>query len=329
MSQDLHAFFALGPEQVIAAVESIGLPCDGHMLGLNSYENRVYRIGLEERPAIVAKFYRPARWSDAAIIEEHRFTRELAELDIPVVAPLDIDGETLFCHQGFRFALYPLSPGREPELDNREHLCQLGRYLGRIHAAGCLESFTARPTLNIDAFGRQSCDYLLRHDFIPPHLRLSYETLCEQLLQLAEALFARAGHVQLIRLHGDCHAGNILWHQTEGPHIVDFDDARTGPAIQDLWMFLSGSKAHMESCLATLLEGYTQFHDFDIRELNLIEALRTLRMMHYSAWLARRWSDPAFRHAFPWFNDTHYWEDHLLALKEQAALMQEEPLQWI
>ncbi len=329
MSQALHAFFELGPEQVIGAVESAGLPCDGHMLGLNSYENRVYRIGLDDDAPVVAKFYRPERWSDTAIREEHLFTMELAELDIPVIAPLEIDGETLFRYNSFRFALYPLCHGREPELDNREHLHQLGRYLGRIHAVGSLESFHARPALSIDAFGRKSCDYLLQHDFIPLHLRTSYETLCEQLLHQVEHLFERAGNVAHIRLHGDCHPGNILWHEHEGPQIVDFDDARTGPAIQDLWMFLSGSKAHMESCLAALLQGYTQFHDFDIRELNLIEALRTLRMMHYTAWLARRWSDPAFKHAFPWFNDTHYWEDHLLSLKEQAALMQEEPLQWI
>jgi len=327
--QSPDSFYALEPEQILAAVEQqVGLACDGHLLALNSYENRVYQLGLKDNAKpVIAKFYRPARWTDEAILEEHQFTLALADLDIPVVAPMVINGHTLHRHGPFRFSLYPRKAGRAPDLENSAHLEQLGRFMGRIHALGADAPFIHRPVLNIEHFGDDSYAFLLANGFIPPELEAAYETLAEGLLDAIDAAFESAGHVANIRLHGDCHPGNILWTDA-GPHVVDFDDARMGPAVQDLWMFLSGERQHMESSLDVLLTAYSRFHDFDSRELNLIEPLRTLRIMHYAAWLARRWNDPAFKHAFPWFNTQHYWEDHILTLKEQAALLHEAPLQW-
>jgi Ser/Thr protein kinase RdoA (MazF antagonist) len=245
-----------------------------------------------------------------------------------VVAPLvDAAGQSLHHHGPFRFALYPRRGGRSPELDDPQHLEQLGRFIARIHAYGELQPFVHRPGLDIAHFGVDSYRYLLAQGWIPATLADGYERLAEQLIEAVRGCYARAGVVPDIRLHGDCHPGNILWTDT-GPHIVDFDDARSGPAVQDLWMFLSGDRAHMTVRLADLLEGYTQFRDFDPRELHLIEALRTLRMLHYAAWLARRWDDPAFPAAFPWFNSERYWEDHLQSLREQLALMDAPPLRW-
>lgn len=321
------SFYSLGPEQVLQAVEGLGLHCDGHQLALNSYENRVYQIGLVEREPVVAKFYRPGRWPDAAILEEHAFTLELASLDIPVVPPLLIGGQSLHHIGGHRFSLYPRRAGRTPNLEDRQHLQQLARFVGRIHALGASCDFKARPTLDVHHFGDESCIFLLDHGFIPPELETAYETLAKQLLDMIEAAFERVNPLH-IRLHGDAHAGNILWRD-DAPIIVDFDDARMGPAVQDLWMFLTGGeKSDMEASLDILLTAYTQFHDFDTAELLLIEPLRTLRMMHHAAWLARRWQDPAFKRAFPWFNSQQYWQEHILALKEQGGLLQEPPLQW-
>lgn len=325
-SPDKHAFFDLGPEQVLQAVESLGLDCDGHLLALNSYENRVYQVGLEDDEPVVAKFYRPARWSDEAILEEHTFTIELEALEIPVVPPLALDDVTLHRFAGHRFALYPLAPGRAPDLENKGHLEQLGRFIGRIHALGDTADFEYRPQLDVHTFGDDSYEYLLDHGFIPAVLEKPYEKLAQDLLDHIELAF-EAVDPAYIRLHGDGHPGNILWHH-DAPHIVDFDDARMGPAVQDLWMFLSGERAHQSEMLDTLLTAYSQFHDFDCRELSLIEPLRTLRLMHHSAWLARRWDDPAFKAAFPWFNTERYWQEHILTLKEQVAAMREPPLQW-
>lgn len=327
--QPTDSFFALGPEQILAAAEQqTGLDCDGHLLALNSYENRVYQLGQEDEEPVIAKFYRPARWTDEAIIEEHLFTQALADLDIPVVPPLSIHGQTLHRHDAFRFSLYPRKAGRAPDLENPAQLEQLGRFMGRIHALGAETPFIHRPALSVEHFGDDSCQFLLSGGFIPPELSAAYETLAEDLLDAVDTVFERAGNISTIRLHGDCHPGNILWTDS-GPHIVDFDDARMGPAIQDLWMFLSGERQNMEGSLDILLTAYSRFHDFNSRELGLIEPLRTLRIMHYAAWLARRWNDPAFKHAFPWFNTQRYWEEHILSLKEQAALLQEAPLQWI
>ena len=324
----IHApvYADLNPDLILDAVESKGFVSDGHLLALNSYENRVYQVGIGERQYLVAKFYRPGRWDDAAILEEHSFAAELVEAEIPVVAPLaDDNGETLFRYGGFRFALYPRRGGRWPDLDNPDHLEWLGRFLGRIHAVGAIRPFAHRPTLDIDNLGTQSYRYLLEGGFIPAHIELAYRTLAEDLLAAVAAAYERAGAVAAIRLHGDCHPGNILWTDA-GPHFVDLDDCRTGPAVQDMWMLLSGDRQAMGLQLSELIAGYELFRDFDRRELLLIEALRTLRMLHYAAWLARRWNDPAFPLAFPWFNTPRYWEDHVLQLREQAAALQEPAL---
>jgi Ser/Thr protein kinase RdoA (MazF antagonist) len=320
-------YSTLGPERVLEAVESLGYRCDARLLALNSYENRVYQVGIEDAPPLIAKFYRPGRWPDAAILEEHAFAAELAGEEIPVVAPLaGADGKTLHEYAGFRFALYPRQGGRWPELDDEDTLRWLGRFIGRIHAVGAAAPFSHRPTLGIDEFGTQASAYLLDHGFIPHELRDAYAGLAGDLLDRVAAAYDRAGDIRNIRLHGDCHPGNILWTDA-GPHFVDLDDCRTGPAIQDLWMLLSGERSDMSRQMNLLLEGYTQFRELDLRELNLIEALRTLRMMHYAAWLARRWNDPAFPLAFPWFNTQRYWEEHILSLREQAALLDEPPLE--
>ncbi|MEJ2553812.1 MAG: serine/threonine protein kinase [Gammaproteobacteria bacterium] len=319
---------SLDPHRILDAVEETGLRCDGHLHALNSYENRVYQLGLEDGGFVVAKFYRPGRWSDEGIREEHAFALELAEREIPVVAPLrDDHGETLHHYRGFRFSLYPRRGGRWPELDNPDNLLWLGRFIGRIHAVGAIEPFRHRPSLSIEHFGDDSYRYVLEHGFIPPELQLAYRSLAEDLLVQVRNCYARAGEVNFIRLHGDCHPGNILWTDG-GPHFVDLDDCCMGPAIQDLWMLLSGDRRDMTIQLSDILEGYTEFFDFNPRELNLVEALRTLRMMHYSAWLARRWDDPAFKQAFTWFNTARYWEEQILALREQAALLDEPPLSW-
>jgi len=321
------AFAGLQPEDIVATLEQAGFPCDGRFLALNSYENRVYQVGIEDDKPVVAKFYRPARWTDAAIQEEHDFAIDLADQDIPLVAPLEIDGETLLYSGPFRFAVYPCRGGRAPDLDNYELLNQLGRLVARIHLAGATSSFLHRPRIDIDSYGFSSIDYLLDNDFIPDDNREAYESIVEFVIDGIEACYARAGTTQEIRLHGDFHPGNVLVDQ-DRLHIVDLDDARHGPAVQDLWMFMSGDRAEQTPQLEALLRGYQQFRRFDARELHLIEALRSLRIMHYAAWLARRWGDPAFKIAFPWFDSRRYWDDHVLALREQVALMQEPPLEW-
>ena len=328
MTTEQHAFASLDPVQILDAVDSVGYHCDGQLFALNSYENRVYQIGIEGQPPLIAKFYRPHRWADEAILEEHDFALQLAELEIPVVPPLrNTAGNTLFHHGPFRFALYQRHRGGAPDLENPEHLVQLGRFLGRLHGVGRVRPFQHRPALDIDRLGAEPRQYLLESGFIPAALESAYGSLTQDLLLQVQACYDRAGTVARIRLHGDCHPGNILWGQS-GPVIVDLDDACMGPAVQDLWMFLAGSRHDMTASLADLLEGYTRFQDFDARELHLIEALRTLRMLHYAAWLARRWQDPAFQQAFPWFNTARYWDEHILSLREQAALLQEPPLVW-
>lgn len=317
----------LSPDEVLNKVDACGFKCDGRLLALNSYENRVYRLGVEDGGNIIAKFYRPQRWSDAEILEEHSFTETLAELEIPVVAPLLINGSTLTTIDGFRIALFPNRGGRAPDLEDFDQLEQMGRFLGRIHSVGKTQPFVHRATLNIETFGTQPRDFILENNFIPPELIEAYESLTNQLLLEVALCYERAGDVELIRCHGDCHPSNILWTE-EGPHIVDFDDARMAPAIQDLWMFISGDRPDMTAGLDAVLSGYTEFCDFDARELHLLEALRTLRLIHYFGWLARRWDDPAFKRAFPWFNTQRSWEDHILSLREQAALLHEQPLQW-
>lgn len=320
-------FTVLTPDSVLDALDSIGLRGDGRLLALNSYENRVYQAGMEDQPPLIAKFYRPERWSDAEILEEHAFVATLAEREIPVVPVLEINGQTLHVFGGFRFSVFSKQGGRAPELDKRDTLEWMGRFIGRIHAVGALESYRHRPALDIQSFGTEPSVYLLAHDFIPAELKEVYRGVVAQALDGVRRCFGRAGTVPTLRLHGDCHVGNVLWTDA-GPHFVDFDDSRMGPAIQDIWMLLSGERADMTRQLSGLLMGYEDFYDFDPRELHLIAALRTLRLIHYAAWIARRWDDPAFPVAFPWFNTQRYWQDRILELREQIALMDEPPL-WV
>jgi len=319
----------LDPDTLLAALDSVGLATDGRLLALNSFENRVYQVGIEDAAPVVAKFYRPGRWSDAAILEEHAFTLELAGREIPVVAPLLIHGASLHNHAGYRFAVYPRHGGRMPEFDRSDTLEWMGRFIGRIHAVGALVPFRHRPTLDIASFGEEPRAFLLAGNWLPADLLPAWKSVIDQALTGVRHAYERAGDVSLIRLHGDCHAGNVLWtegKESSGPHFVDFDDCRMGPAVQDLWMLLSGDRQHMSGQFGDVLAGYEDFAEFDHRQLHLVEALRTLRLIHYSAWLARRWDDPAFPAAFPWFNTQHYWQERILELREQIALMDEAPL---
>ena len=324
----------LTPDAVLDAIEAAGLRPDGRLQSLNSYENRVYQFGMEDAPPLVAKFYRPGRWSDEQILEEHAFVHELAEGELPVVAPLALYGDrTLHTHGGFRIAVYPRCAGRAPELEQEDTLEWMGRFLGRIHAIGALRPFVVRPALDIDTFGDEPRDFLLDHDFIPADLKETWTGVVDHALDNVERCYERAGDVATLRLHGDCHGGNVLWTEKRGPedtgggpHFVDFDDARSGPAIQDLWMLLSGDRETMRLQFGHVLRGYEDFAEFDDRERHLIEALRTLRLIHYSAWLGRRWDDPAFPAAFPWFGTPRYWQDRILELREQISLMDEAPL---
>ena len=320
-----HPYSALTPDRALDALDSAGLRADGRLLALNSYENRVYQMGVEDAQPVVVKFYRPQRWSDAAILEEHAYTLELSQAEIPVVAPLILKGATLHAHEGFRFAVYPKQGGRMPEFDRADTLQWMGRFLGRIHAVGAQADFAQRPALDIETFGFASRDFLRDGKWLPADLVAAWDSVVDHALRSVAHCYERAGAVRSIRLHGDCHAGNVLWTDS-GPHFVDFDDSRMGPAVQDLWMLLSGEREEQQAQLDEILQGYEDFAEFDPRELHLVEALRTLRLIHYAAWLARRWDDPAFPAAFPWFNTQQYWQARILELREQIALMDEPPL---
>ncbi|MGA9163071.1 MAG: serine/threonine protein kinase [Thiobacillus sp.] len=325
MTTSPHPYAALTPDCALDALDSTGLKADGRLLALNSYENRVYQMGVEDAAPVVVKFYRPGRWPDAAILEEHAFTAELAAREIPVVAPLVLNGASMHLHAGFRFAVYPKQGGRPPEFDRPDTLTRMGRFLGRIHAVGAQANFLHRPTLDLESFGFASRDFLRDGHWLPPDLLAAWDSVVDHALASVAYCYERAGHVRAIRLHGDCHAGNVLW-TGDGPHFVDFDDSRMGPAVQDLWMLLSGERDEQQVQLNEILKGYEDFAEFDPRELHLVEALRTLRLIHYAAWLARRWDDPAFPAAFPWFNTQQYWQARILELREQIALMDEPPL---
>ncbi|HMM47836.1 MAG TPA: serine/threonine protein kinase [Thiobacillaceae bacterium] len=325
MTDAPHPYSALTPDCALDALEHTGLRADGRLLALNSYENRVYRMGVEDGAPVAVKFYRPGRWTDAAILEEHAFTTQLAAAEIPVVPPLRFNGATLHTHAGFRFAVYAWQGGRTAEFDRMETLEWMGRFLGRIHAVGATQAFAHRPMLDIATFGYASRDALRAGGWLPADLVAAWESVVDHALASVSHCYARAGAVRAIRLHGDCHAGNVLWTDA-GPHFVDFDDSRMGPAVQDLWMLLSGEREAQQAQLNAILAGYEDFATFDPRELHLVEALRTLRLIHHAAWLARRWDDPAFPAAFPWFNTQQYWQTHILELREQIALMDEPPL---
>ena len=318
-------YSGLTPDRVLDALDSIGLKPDGRLLSLNSYENRVYQAWLEDGPVVVAKFYRPARWSDAQIGEEHAFALELAKAEIPVVAPTATAKKTLHAFEGFRFAVFPRRGGRSPELEDPRTLEWIGRFLGRIHAIGASRTFRARTRLGIESHGLEPRTWLLESGFVPADLLDAWTSVTEAALDGVRRSYERAGEIKGIRVHGDCHAGNVLWTQ-DGPHFVDLDDCCTAPAVQDLWMLLSGDRAEMGRQLADVVAGYEDFREFEPRQLYLVEALRTLRLLHYSAWIARRWDDPAFPAAFPWFGTQRYWQDRILELREQIAVMDEDPL---
>jgi len=323
--QSTRPFAGLGPETVLESIESLGWLTDGRLLALGSYENRVWQVGLDEHEPVVVKYYRPGRWSDEAIEEEHRFSAELIDGDLSVVAPLAFEGATLHRYDGFRFAVFPRRGGHAPELAHEPTLRHLGRVLGRMHAIGASGTFNHRPRLTVAERGEESVQWLLDNDWLPLHLEDPFEQLCGQLIEAIHAAYERAGGIGELRLHGDCHPGNILWRD-EQAHFVDLDDCLTGPAIQDLWMLVSGDRHEREQQLGWVLTEYRQFRDFDARELHLIEPLRTLRMIYYQAWLARRWDDPAFPAAFPWFGEDRHWETVIEQLKEQLGEMAEPPL---
>lgn len=323
---DQHDFHELTPDNVLQAVEAQDFVTDGRMLALNSYENRVYQVGIEEAAPVIVKFYRPGRWSDEQIQEEQDFTFELEDQELPVVTPLrNTDNQSLLHYENMRLSIFPRKGGRAPELDDLDNLHTLGQCLGRMHRVGQAKDFEYRPSLTWQSYGEDSLTYIIEN-FIPSNLRDAYQSLGEDLLNLLKDRFSGCEDIRWIRSHADCHIGNILWRD-DAPHFVDFDDARMAPAIQDLWMFLSGERHEQVVQLQEILDGYEMFNDFDTRELQLIEPLRTLRMMHHCAWLARRWDDPAFPKHFPWFNTERYWGEHILQLREQFALLQEPPLQ--
>ena len=318
-------FANLTPDSVLQAVESRGYLTSGHIMALNSYENRVYQVGIEDAEPVIVKFYRPQRWSVDQVLEEHAFCFELLENEVSVVTPLiDSEGHTLSYFGGLMFAVFPRRGGRAPELDNLEHLYTMGQHLGRLHATGRVKAFQYRPVLDVQHFGYDSVNFLQEH-FLPESLQEAYSTLASDLLRRIETALVNVDSLKWIRCHGDCHAGNVLWRDDK-PHFVDFDDARMAPAIQDLWMLLSGDRQQKTVQLNEIIEGYEMFNDFNLAEIALIEPLRTLRMLHYAAWLARRWNDPAFPMHFPWFNTERYWGEHILQLREQLYALEEPAL---
>ena len=318
-----HPYDLLSLELIMEAVETQGYLADARLLALNSYENRVYQVGIEEGEPLIAKFYRPARWTTEQIQEEHDFTYELLEADISVVPPLrNEDGQSLHEYGGFQFALFQRRGGHPPELDNPDNLLVLGRTLGRIHAVGKSRSFQHRIDITIQRMAVDSYQFLSEH-FLPADVHQAYVTLAEDLVQRIENAYQ---NISEIRTHGDCHVGNILWRDKTA-HFVDLDDCCSAPAVQDLWMLLSGDRQQQTLQISELLAGYEEFCDFNAAELGLIEALRTMRIMHYAAWLGRRWSDPAFPRSFTWFGEARYWSDHILELREQLAAFDEPPLQ--
>lgn len=321
------SFTNLTPELILDAIESLGVEVTSGLLALNSYENRVYQFAIENNTRMVAKFYRPNRWTNEQIQEEHDFAFELNDLELPIVAPLKFltTGQRLTSlheFKGYRFALFPSVGGREFEVDNLEQLEWMGRLIGRIHASSAKKPFKYRLRINTEEYLDESESILRESPLLPNHLSVAFFAILTPVIECTKVLFNQHNkHTQHIRLHGDCHPGNILWRN--GPSVVDLDDCRSGPAIQDLWMMLSGDITQQQIQLETLIEAYEEFNAFDLAELNLIEPLRAMRMVHYMAWLCRRFEDPAFPRAFPWFTEDKYWENQILSLKEQLADLQQ------
>ena len=337
-SDAIHVYEHLTPDVVLDALASVGLLGDGRLMALSSYENRVYQVHLESPvgsaalagDVVVVKFYRPDRWSDAQILEEHDFAAQLMAAEIPVVGPLVLNGSTLNHFNGFSFSASPSRGGRRPELENLDVLEWIGRFLARIHTVGAARPFVQRPALDLQTFGYESRELLLAGGYVPLDMESRWRQAFDEAMAVAQEKFDSVGAVAQLRLHGDCHPGNILWTPEglplAGPHFVDLDDARTGPAVQDLWMLLSGERSQQLRQLGALVDGYDEFGEFDRRELTLIEPLRTLRLVHYSAWLAQRWHDPIFPINFPWFGSSDYWKGQVDMLIEQTEAMQAAPL---
>jgi len=321
-------FADLTPDLILDAIEDTGIRVDSGLLALNSYENRVYQFQDEDRTRYVVKFYRPQRWSNEQIQEEHDYALELVEHEIPLAAPLVINDKTLHHYQDYAFALFPSVGGRQFEVDNLDQLEWMGRFIGRMHAVGSRQQFAQRDAFSIETHLSEPLDQLQSSLLIPAHLHEAFFTILKQVVTLASNHYQEAlGNVtqgQQIRLHGDCHPGNILWR--DGPTFVDLDDCRNGPAVQDLWMMLSGDRQQQLLQLDTLVGAYEEFYEFDHAQLKLIEPLRAMRMVHYMAWLEKRWQDPAFPRAFPWFAEDKYWEQQILSLKEQFSSLQEPAL---
>lgn len=318
------SFAQLNPVLILDALESLGIRVESGLLALNSYENRVYQFIAEDSKRYVVKFYRPQRWNKAQLLEEHSFSLELALHDVPVVAPMLINGHSLHHYQDYSFALFESVGGRQFEVDNLEQVQWMGRFIGRIHQVSKSSQFMHRPQISTDEYLHQPAKELQTSALIPSGLQKPFFTILHQVIELSEKLYQ---NTSTIRLHGDCHPGNILWR--DGPTFVDLDDCRSGPAVQDLWMMLSGDRHQQSLQMTTLVEAYQEFCEFDPRQLLLIEPLRAMRMVHYMAWLSRRWQDPAFPHAFPWFADEKYWEQQILSLKEQFSALGEPHLNLI
>ncbi|WP_144393185.1 serine/threonine protein kinase [Pleionea sediminis] len=321
---DPNSFYQLDPNTILDALESIDIFAEAALLPLNSYENRVYQFRNEDNTRFVAKFYRPGRWSDEQILEEHQFSLQMVEAEIPVVPPMTIQEKTLHYYKDFRFSVFENRGGRHPNLDDKDTLTWLGRFIARIHSVGESENFNQRLSITPEAYAKQSYEFLDTEQFIPSALKESMDSVCLPLVDACFERFSRFKDIQRIRLHGDCHPSNVMWTD-DGPHFVDLDDSRMGPSVQDLWMLITGSDEEKTIQQNALLDGYEEFREFDDRELHLVEALRAMRMLYYMSWLAKRWDDPSFKHNFPWFNTQRYWEDQLLNLKEQLGTLQNEP----
>lgn len=315
----------LTPDAVLDAMESVGFEPTGGLTALNSYENRVYQVALENGSFVITKFYRPNRWSDSAILEEHRFTQGLFDAELSVVPPIQLDDTSVFQHLGYRFAVFARKGGHPPNLENEDDLEVLARAIARLHAFGASQPFQHRVSLTAERLGVESRDFLLKNNFLPVEMEEAYRSITEQLMERITPLMHQT---PMASIHGDCHMGNILWRD-DIPHFVDFDDCMTGPPIQDLWMLLNGERADRTLQLSLILDAYQEFYDFDTSTLVLIEPLRTLRIMHHAAWIARRWQDPAFPMAFPTFDTVNYWSNHVLALREQLAVLDEPPLTYL
>ncbi|ENZ4141553.1 serine/threonine protein kinase [Enterobacter ludwigii] len=323
MNDQAFTFQTLHPDTIMDALFEQGIRVDSGLTPLNSYENRVYQFQDEDRQRFVVKFYRPQRWSAEQIQEEHQFSHDLLNDDVPVAAPLKFNNQTLLTHEGFYYAVFPSLGGRQFEADNIDQMEWVARYLGRIHQTGRKEDFIARPTIGIHEYLLEPRQVFETSALIPKALKDNFLNATDKLIDAVKICWR--DDISVLRLHGDCHAGNILWR--DGPLFVDLDDARMGPAVQDLWMLLNGDKAEQRMQLETIIEAYEEFSPFNSDEIVLIEPLRAMRFVYYLAWLIRRWDDPAFPRNFPWLTGEDYWRSQISTFTEQVKVLKEPPLQ--